>query len=68
MILYNGFFAIVALYIWVLLEKRFNKYSSLVGTMAFVWRLLLTTGTGSIFGFLVARQAYDAAIMGPMFI
>ena len=32
------------------------------------WRLALTTGTGSIFGFLVARQAYDAAIMAPMFI
>ena len=35
---------------------------------AFVWRLALTTGTGSIFGFLVARQGYDAAIMAPMFI
>ena len=35
---------------------------------AFVWRLVLTTGAGSIFGFLVARQAYDAAIMAPMFI
>jgi Ni/Fe-hydrogenase subunit HybB-like protein len=30
--------------------------------------LVLTTGTGSIFGFLVARQAYDAAIMAPMFV
>jgi molybdopterin-containing oxidoreductase family membrane subunit len=39
-----------------------------VGLAAFVWRLILTTGTGSIFGFLVARQAYDAAIMAPMFI
>ncbi len=29
---------------------------------------MLTTGTGSIFGFLVAREAYDAAIMAPMFI
>ena len=28
----------------------------------------MTTGTGSIFGFLVARQGYDAAIMAPMFI
>ena len=30
--------------------------------------MILTTGTGSIFGFLVARQAYDAAIMAPLFI
>ena len=39
-----------------------------VGYVAFVWRLVLTTGTGSIFGFLVARQAYDAALMGPLFV
>ncbi|MCK5263928.1 MAG: polysulfide reductase NrfD, partial [Gammaproteobacteria bacterium] len=39
-----------------------------VGLIAFVWRLILTTGTGSIFGFLVARSAYDAALMAPMFI
>ncbi len=67
-LLYNGFMAIVAVYIWTMLERRFNKYSSTVGLVAFVWRLILTTGTGSIFGFLVARQAYDAAIMAPMFI
>ncbi|HBH35666.1 MAG TPA: molybdopterin oxidoreductase, partial [Gammaproteobacteria bacterium] len=35
---------------------------------AFIWRLVLTTGTGSIFGFLVARQGFDAAIMAPWFI
>lgn len=45
-----------------------SQYSKQVGTFAFVWRLALTTGTGSIFGFLVARQAFDAAIMGPMFV
>jgi len=67
-LLYNGFMAIVAVYIWTMLERRFYKYSSTVGMFAFVWRLILTTGTGSIFGFLVARQAYDAAIMAPMFI
>lgn len=66
--LYTGFLAIVAVYLWVMLERRFNKYSKQVGFMAFVWRLILTTGTGSIFGFLVARQYYDAAIMAPMFI
>jgi len=29
---------------------------------------VLTTGTGSIFGFLVAREAYDSALLAPMFI
>jgi len=67
-LLYNGFLAIVVVYLWMLMEKRFNKYSKAVGTIAFLWRLILTTGTGSIFGFLVARQAYDAAIMAPTFI
>lgn len=68
MILYNGFFLVVGVYIWFMMEKRMNKYSRYAGFAAFFWRLILTTGTGSIFGFLVARQAYDAAIMAPMFI
>ncbi len=67
-ILYNGFLVIVGIYVWMMLERRFNKYSSSVGFVAFIWRLILTTGTGSIFGFLVSRQAYDAAIMAPQFI
>lgn len=68
MILYNGFFAIVIVYLWMMMEQRFNKYSKAAGMFAFLWRLILTTGTGSIFGFLVARSAYDEAIMAPMFI
>ncbi|MFO8023645.1 NrfD/PsrC family molybdoenzyme membrane anchor subunit [Thiohalophilus sp.] len=67
-ILYNGFFAIVAVYLWMMMQQSMNKYSKPVGIAAFLWRLLLTTGTGSIFGFLVARQGYDAAIMAPLFI
>lgn len=67
-ILYNGFFVVVAIYLWMMFEKRMNQYSSKAGLAAFVWRLILTTGTGSIFGFLVARQAYDAVLMAPMFI
>ncbi|MCW9031931.1 MAG: polysulfide reductase NrfD, partial [Gammaproteobacteria bacterium] len=68
MILYNGFFAIVGIYMWTMLQRNLNKYSKIAGMSAFIWRLMLTTGTGSIFGFLVARQAYDAAIMAPMFV
>ncbi|MBI3563159.1 MAG: polysulfide reductase NrfD [Gammaproteobacteria bacterium] len=67
-ILYNGFFAIVIVYLWMMMERRFNQYSKFAGLFAFLWRLILTTGTGSIFGFLVARSAYNAAIMAPMFI
>ena len=50
------------------MERKMNKYYKPAGFVAFLWRLILTTGTGSIFGFLVARNAYDAAIMAPMFI
>ena len=66
--LYTGFYAVVGVYLWMMLEKRFNKYSSAAGITAFIWRLVLTTGTGSIFGFLIAREAYQSAIMAPMFI
>ncbi len=66
--LYTGFLAIVVVYLWMLMERRFNRYGRAVGVVALVWRLVLTTGTGCIFGFLVARQAYDAAVMAPLFI
>lgn len=66
--LYTGFFGIVGVYLWFMMERKMQRHSKLAGMFAFIWRLALTTGTGSIFGFLVARQAYDAAIMAPMFI
>ena len=67
-ILYTGFFAIVAVYLWSMFERRFNNHTKSAGMAAFLWRLTLTTGTGSIFGFLVARDAYDSALYAPMFI
>ena len=66
--LYSGMAAIVGLYLWTLMERHMNRYSKPAGLAAFVWRLLLTTGTGSIFGFLVARQAYGSALLAPMFV
>jgi molybdopterin-containing oxidoreductase family membrane subunit len=68
MILYPGMFGIAGVYLWVLMEKRMYPWSKPVGVAAFVWRLMLTTGTGSIFGFLVARNAYQSAVLAPMFI
>jgi molybdopterin-containing oxidoreductase family membrane subunit len=67
-ILYSGFFGIVGVYLWVMMDRTVNRFYRPVAFAAFFWRLMLTTGTGSIFGFLVAREAYDAAIMAPMFI
>ncbi len=68
MILYNGFFVIVGIYAWFMLDRTMKKYSRYAGIAAFVWRLALTTGTGSIFGFIVARSGYDMAMMAPMFV
>lgn len=66
--LYSGMFAIVAVYLWTLMEKRMNPWSKTAGLAAFVWRLILTTGTGAIFAFLVAREGYGSALLPPMFI
>lgn len=66
--LYTGFMVVVVVYLWTLFEPRLGGCVRAIGIFALVWRLVLTTGTGSIFGFLVARQAYDAAIMAPMFV
>jgi molybdopterin-containing oxidoreductase family membrane subunit len=68
MFLYSGFFAIVGVYLWFMMEGRFNRHAGAAGLAAFLWRIILTTGTGSIFGFLVAREAYDSALLGPAFV
>src|SRR3990167_629906 len=44
MILYTGFFAIVAAYLWTMMERRMNRHSRPAGLAAFIWRLSLTTG------------------------
>jgi molybdopterin-containing oxidoreductase family membrane subunit len=68
MIFYNGFFAIVGLYLITLMSRNLKQWSTPVGFVAFLWRLMLTTATGSIFGFIVARAGYNSALMAPMFI
>jgi len=67
-ILYTGFFAFVGAYLWTMMDHNVYRFKPYAGFAAFIWRLILTTGTGSIFGFLVARSAYDAALLAPMFI
>lgn len=66
--LYSGFAVVLAVYMWTMLDRDVNRFSKYAGTFAFGWRIILTTGTGSIFGFLVAREAYATAILAPLFI
>jgi len=68
MMFYSGFFALVAAYLVTLMSRNLNHYAKIIGFLAFFWRLALTTATGSIFGFLIARNAYGSALMAPMFI
>ena len=67
-LLYSGLFTFVALYMWTLLERRMNPWIKPAGLIVFAWRIILTTGTGLIFAFLVARQAYASPILPPMFL
>ena len=67
-LLYTGFMAVVVVYLWMHMERRMQRHVRRAGIVALAWRIVLTTGTGCIFGFLVARQAYDAAIMAPLFV
>jgi len=67
-ILYNGFFVFTGVYLWFMLDRTMKAHTRTAGFFAFVWRLILTTGTGAIFGFLVARSGYDMALLAPMFV
>ncbi|MCC2632635.1 MAG: polysulfide reductase [Ramlibacter sp.] len=66
--LYSGMAAIVVVYLWTMLQPGLDKWSKPAGIAALGWRFILTTGTGSIFGFLVAREAYQSALLAPLFI
>jgi Ni/Fe-hydrogenase subunit HybB-like protein len=66
--LYTGFVAITVVYLWTQLDWQVNHHTEKLGKFAFVWRLILTAGTGSIFGVLIARDAYHLLVMAPLFI
>jgi Ni/Fe-hydrogenase subunit HybB-like protein len=66
--LYSGFLVVALFYLWTLMEGRLQRRSRLMGRLALLWRLALTTGTGCIFGFLIARPMYNVVVMVPLFI
>lgn len=66
--LYTGFLLLSCLYLWTLMERRMNRGTRKVGFVLLLWRFALTTATGLIFGVLVAREAWDTALMAPLFI
>jgi len=64
--LYPGLIVIVTAYLITLMDRRHAARSGAVAVASFVWRIALTTGTGSVFAFLVARQAYGTAVLIPL--
>jgi Ni/Fe-hydrogenase subunit HybB-like protein len=66
--IYQGFFALVVVYLWVMMDPRMDRFYRPAAIAAFLWRLGMTTGTGSVLGFLVARAAFRSAVMAPEFI
>ncbi len=68
MILYSGFLLLAVGYLSSMLDRKLKRFYQTFGWSLFIWRLVLTSGTGSIFGFLVARDAYNSAILAPLFI
>ena len=66
--IYQGFFALVAIYLWVMMSPGLAMFYRPAAIAAFLWRLGMTTGTGSVLGFLVARAAFRSAVMPPEFI
>ncbi|MBF0357876.1 MAG: polysulfide reductase NrfD [Magnetococcales bacterium] len=64
--LYSGFIILCFLYLWSMFE--YHQFTKVIGSAAFMWRVILTTGTGSIFGVLHAREVFHSAITAPTFV
>jgi Ni/Fe-hydrogenase subunit HybB-like protein len=64
--LYSGFIVICVLYLWSMFE--YQQFTKVIGSAAFMWRVILTTGTGSIFGVLHAREVFHSALTAPTFV
>jgi molybdopterin-containing oxidoreductase family membrane subunit len=67
-LLYSGFVVLAIATLWSLTERMGAPFTKPIGALAFVWRIALTTGTGSILGVLVSRQAFDTTFLAPLFI
>ncbi len=60
-ILYGGYFAISLFYLGVIFTNN-KRLSRITGTVAVCWAVLVHMGTGAIFGFIAAREAWVSPI------
>lgn len=66
--IYQIFFALLVIYLWLMMDPLVARFYRAGAIAAFIWRLGMTTGTGSVLGFLVARAAFRSAIMPVEFV
>ncbi len=60
-ILYGGYFVISLVYFGVILAGQ-QAATKIMGTIAVLWAVLVHMGTGAIFGFVAAREAWFSPI------
>jgi len=60
-ILYGGYFIISLFYLGIILANK-PRITKITGTVAVFWAVLVHMGTGAIFGFIAAREAWVSPI------
>ena len=60
-ILYGGYFIITLVYLGIVMAGQ-AKAAKITGSIAAVWAVLVHMGTGAIFGFIAAREAWSSPI------
>lgn len=60
-ILYGGYFVISLFYLGIIFANQ-PKLSRMMGTLAVCWAVLVHMGTGAIFGFIAAREAWVSPV------
>ena len=60
-ILYGGYFIISLMYLGIVMASQM-KAAKIMGTIAVGWAVLVHMGTGAIFGFIAAREAWFSPI------
>ena len=60
-VLYGGYFIISLFYLGIILANQ-KRFAKIMGTIAVFWAILVHMGTGAIFGFIAAREAWFSPI------
>ncbi|MDR0238868.1 MAG: polysulfide reductase NrfD [Deltaproteobacteria bacterium] len=67
-VIYAVFFGLVGLYLLFTCFAPQSGGASVLGFVSFLWRLVMTTGSGCVFAVLAGRSAMHSALLLPLFI